>query len=53
MGDHDFKFRGDDVFLKSPEDDYTGLSTEDKLFIKLIDRSLAKDKDGIWTAPLL
>ena len=46
-GDRDFKFRGDDVFLKTPEDDYTGLSTENRLFIKLMDRSFAKDKDGL------
>lgn len=28
FGDRDFKFRGDDVFLKTPEGEHNGLSTE-------------------------
>lgn len=38
FGDRDFKFRGDDVFLNTHEDECNGLSTEERLFIKLTDR---------------
>nr|XP_034311384.1 uncharacterized protein LOC117684234 [Crassostrea gigas] len=48
--ERDFQFH--DVFIKTPEDDCTGLSVEDRLFLKLMDRAFTKDKDGMWTAPL-
>lgn len=52
IGERDFQFHGEDVFMKTPEDDCTGLSVEDRLFLKLMDRSFTKDKDGMWTVPL-
>ncbi|XP_048737549.2 uncharacterized protein LOC125652183 [Ostrea edulis] len=52
IGNRDFHFRGDNVFMKTPDDDRTGLSVEDRIFLKLMDTSFTKDKDGLWTAPL-
>ena len=52
IGNRDFCYHGDNVFMKTPDDDRTGLSVEDKLFLKLMDTSFTKDKDGMWTAPL-
>lgn len=45
-------FRGDNVFTKTPDDDQVGLSVEDRLFLKLMDKTFKKDEEGYWTAPL-
>ncbi|XP_062607729.1 uncharacterized protein LOC134269543 [Saccostrea cucullata] len=46
------QFHGDDVFLKTPEDDRIGLSVEDRQFLKLMEKSFTKNSEGLWTAPL-
>ena len=45
-------FRGDNVFMKTPNDDQVGLSVEDRKFMKLMNSSFRKEEEGFWTAPL-
>ncbi|XP_056009395.1 uncharacterized protein LOC130051467 [Ostrea edulis] len=44
IGNRDFHFHGDNVFMKTPDDDRIGLSVEDRIFLKLMDTSFAKDR---------
>ena len=45
-------FRGDNVFMKTLNDDQIRLSVEDRKFIGLMTSSFRKDEEGFWTAPL-
>ena len=49
--DRDFQFHGNDVFLRTPDDEHIGLSVEDRLFLQLMDRTFSKNSEGLWTAP--
>lgn len=43
---------GDDVFVRTQEDDKVGLSIEDKLFLEKMKTDLSKNELGNWEAPL-
>lgn len=43
---------GDDVFIRTQEDDKVGLSIEDKLFLEKMKTDLSKNELGNWEAPL-
>ncbi|XP_052818526.1 uncharacterized protein LOC128244575 [Mya arenaria] len=50
--DPDFQSLDDTLFVRTVDDDTTGLSAEDKQFVKLMDSKMERDQNGFWTAPL-
>lgn len=42
-----------DIFVRTPEDDQSGLSVNDRKFLRVMDSECYRDKNGSWTAPLL
>lgn len=45
-------YRGDNVFLRTTEDNLLGLSVEDRQFLGFLQKELVKDDEGFWSAPL-
>jgi len=43
---------GDNVFLRSVDDNKSGMSMEDRKFIDIVNHSLTRIKSGHWEAPL-
>lgn len=43
---------GQDVFVRTPDNDKPGMSHDDKLFMKQMDDEFVRDDTGSWVAPL-
>ncbi|XP_014676742.1 PREDICTED: uncharacterized protein LOC106816632 [Priapulus caudatus] len=45
-------YHGDELFVKTKDDEKLGLSVEDREFNRIMERDITKDNKGCWTAPL-
>ena len=43
---------GDDVFMRTSDDEKISLSVEDKLFLQIMNEGFRKNQNGNWSAPL-